>query len=67
MFALKCWIRGRVYRHLLKQANNVGIGLRNTVDRLHEFYADNHTFNLESVPSGGLKVYMQLPLEKTVR
>jgi signal transduction histidine kinase len=47
--------------------NNLGIGLRNTVDRLHEFYADNHTFNLESVPSGGLKVYMQLPLEKTVR
>jgi two-component system, LytTR family, sensor kinase len=50
-----------------KAGNNVGIGLRNTVDRLYEFYADNHTFNLESVPSGGLKVYMQLPLEKTVR
>jgi sensor histidine kinase YesM len=47
--------------------NSVGIGLRNTVDRLYEFYADNHTFNLESAPSGGLKVYMRLPLEKTVR
>jgi len=47
--------------------NSVGIGLRNTVDRLYEFYAGNHTFNLESAPSGGLKVYMRLPLEKTVR
>ena len=47
--------------------NSVGIGLRNTVDRLYEFYADNHTFNLESAPSGGLKVYMRLPMEKTVR
>lgn len=44
--------------------DNVGIGLRNTVDRLHEFYADNHTFNLEPGPSGGLKVFMRLPLEK---
>ena len=48
------------------EADNVGIGLRNTVDRLHEFYAENHTFNLEAGPSGGLKVYMRLPLEKTV-
>ena len=47
--------------------NSVGIGLRNTVDRLYEFYADNHTFNLESAPSGGLKVSMRLPMEKTVR
>lgn len=47
--------------------NSVGIGLRNTVDRLYEFYADNHTFNLESAPSGGLNVYMRLPMEKTVR
>ena len=50
-----------------KEYKNAGIGLRNTVDRLHEFYADNHAFNLESVPSGGLKVHMRLPLEKTVR
>jgi two-component system LytT family sensor kinase len=48
------------------EADNVGIGLRNTVDRLHEFYAENQTFNLEAGPSGGLKVYMRLPLEKTV-
>ena len=45
----------------------VGIGLRNTVDRLHEFYGDNYTFNLESAASGGLRVFMRLPLEKQVR
>ena len=45
----------------------VGLGLRNTVDRLHEFYGDNYTFNLESAASGGLRVFMRLPLEKQVR
>ena len=42
----------------------IGIGLRNTVDRLHEFYGDNYTFNLESGASGGLRVFIRLPLEK---
>lgn len=50
-----------------ESGDNVGIGLRNTVDRLHEFYADNHIFSLAPGPSGGLKVYMRLPLEKTIR
>ena len=45
----------------------VGIGLKNTVDRLHEFYGDNYTFNLESGASGGLKIFMRLPLEKQIR
>ena len=45
----------------------IGIGLKNTVDRLHEFYGDNYTFNLESGASGGLKVFMRLPLEKQSR
>ena len=45
----------------------VGIGLKNTVDRLHEFYGDNYTFNLESGAAGGLKVFMRLPLEKQIR
>jgi len=47
--------------------DGVGIGLRNTVDRLHEFYGDNYTFNLESGSSGGLRVFMRLPLEKQAR
>lgn len=42
----------------------IGIGLRNTVDRLHEFYGDNYTFNLESGAFGGLRVFIRLPLEK---
>ena len=45
----------------------VGIGLKNTVDRLHEFYGDNYTFNLESGASGGLKIFMRLPLEKQIK
>lgn len=41
-----------------------GIGLRNTVDRLHEFYGDSYSFRLERAEPQGLKVYLRLPLEK---
>jgi sensor histidine kinase YesM len=47
--------------------SNVGIGLRNTVDRLQGFYGDNYTFNLKTRSEGGLHVYMRLPLEKQVK
>jgi len=41
-----------------------GVGLRNTLDRLDEFYGDTYTFSLENSANGGLQVYMKLPLEK---
>ena len=41
-----------------------GIGLRNTVDRLQEFYGDSYSFKLERAEPQGLKVYLRLPLEK---
>ncbi|MBT5577401.1 MAG: histidine kinase [Porticoccaceae bacterium] len=41
-----------------------GVGLRNTLDRLDEFYGDTYTFSLENSANGGLQVYMKLPLVK---
>lgn len=41
-----------------------GVGLRNTLDRLDEFYGDSYTFSLENAANGGLQVYMKLPLNK---
>ena len=46
------------------EQNSVGVGLRNTIDRLHEFYGDSYSFKLEHAKPSGLKVYMRLPLEK---
>lgn len=42
----------------------VGVGLRNTIDRLHEFYGDNYKFRLERAKPSGLNVYMRMPLDK---
>jgi signal transduction histidine kinase len=41
-----------------------GIGLKNTVDRLSAFYGDNYIFELRSPHSGGMTIYIRLPLEK---
>jgi signal transduction histidine kinase len=38
-----------------------GLGLANTRARLEQLYGSNHTFRLENVPDGGLKVTMGLP------
>jgi two-component system LytT family sensor kinase len=46
------------------EQNSVGVGLRNTIDRLHEFYGDSYSFKLEHAKPSGLKVHMRLPLEK---
>ena len=40
-----------------------GIGLRNTVDRLKAFYADDFSFELFPSASGGLKTVIQIPYE----
>jgi len=43
---------------------SLGIGLRNTVDRLHGFYGDSYSFNIKDKSSSGSSVCMKLPLEK---
>jgi len=46
--------------------SHAGVGLRNTIDRLHEFYGMDYSFRLERAESQGTRVYMRLPLEKQV-
>lgn len=43
-----------------------GIGLRNTVDRLKAFYADNFSFDLTPSSRGGLKTVIRIPLETPI-
>ena len=40
-----------------------GVGLKNTLDRLHAFYGDKYKFNLDSEVGDGFSVHMRLPLE----
>lgn len=42
----------------------VGIGLKNTIDRLDTFYGDSYVFQLGSSDLGGLKIFIRLPLER---
>ncbi len=43
---------------------SAGVGLRNTIDRLHGFYGDSYTFKIDGKHAHGCKVFMRLPLEK---
>lgn len=43
-----------------------GVGLNNTVDRLHAFYGDEHEFRLDNMDAGGFKVSMKLPLANNI-
>ncbi len=43
-----------------------GVGLNNTVERLHAFYGDEHEFRLDNLDAGGFKVSMKLPLAKDI-
>ena len=45
-------------------SGSAGIGLRNTIDRLHGFYGDSYTFKIERKTPNGTKVFMSLPLKK---
>ncbi len=49
------------------QIPSSGVGLRNTIDRLHTFYGDDCSFRLENTDTQGTRVYMRLPLEKQIR
>jgi sensor histidine kinase YesM len=53
--------------NLAVDQNSVGVGLRNTIDRLHEFYGDSYSFQLEHADPSGLKVCMRLPLKKQTK
>ena len=46
------------------KAAGVGIGLKNTIDRLDTFYGDQYVFQLGVSELGGLKIFIRLPLEK---
>jgi two-component system LytT family sensor kinase len=42
----------------------VGIGLKNTEDRLNEFYNEDYELRLDNSPVGGLRVRIKLPADK---
>ncbi len=46
------------------KASGVGIGLKNTIDRLDTFYGDQYVFQLGTSELGGLRIFIRLPLEK---
>ncbi len=46
------------------KSTGVGIGLKNTIDRLDTFYGDKYVFQLGASELGGLRILIRLPLEK---
>lgn len=52
--------------HMTKndKSAGVGIGLKNTIDRLDTFYGDSYVFQLGSSELGGLKIFIRLPLKR---
>ncbi|MFM7273123.1 MAG: hypothetical protein ACKO4A_04600, partial [Gammaproteobacteria bacterium] len=46
-----------------QQAPGVGIGLRNTADRLRALYGETQQLVQEARPGGGLSVRIRIPLE----
>ena len=46
------------------ESTSAGVGLRNTIDRLHGFYGDSYQFKIDGKDTRGCKVFMRLPLEK---
>ena len=47
-----------------KEAPQLGVGLRNTIDRLHAFYGEEYEFKIENKSDRGTLVQMKIPLEK---
>ena len=43
---------------------STGVGLRNTIDRLHGFYGDCYHFQIKVKSTKGTSVFMKLPLKK---
>jgi LytS/YehU family sensor histidine kinase len=48
----------------MKGKTSRGVGLRNIDERLKVLYADDYVFNLNIIPSGGLKTIIKLPFER---
>ena len=47
-----------------KEAPKLGVGLRNTIDRLNAFYGEEYEFKIENKSDRGTLVQMKIPLEK---
>ena len=45
----------------------IGIGLKNTVERLREFYNDDYELQMENCATGGLRVTLKMPVDKTTK
>ena len=50
-----------------QKVKSAGVGIRNTIDRLTEFYGDNYQLDLDNCPDVGLRVRMKIPTEKVTR
>ena len=50
----------------IKRSNGRGIGLRNIDERLKVLYRDNYIFDLNIMPSGGLKTTIKIPFEPII-
>ena len=46
-----------------KRKTSSGVGMKNTIDRLHAFYGDKYEFNLDSEVDDGFSFNMKLPLK----
>ena len=46
--------------------SRLGVGLRNTIDRLENFYGKNYVFKVTSSDSGGLSIFIKIPLTSSV-
>lgn len=64
-------VRGFLHVHVLDNGPGIpdpagalgkGVGLANTRQRLRALYGDDHTFELENRPEGGLHVHLAFPL-----
>ncbi|WP_210725520.1 sensor histidine kinase [Candidatus Colwellia aromaticivorans] len=53
----------RIDRNKVKGEASRGVGLRNIDERLKVLYADDYVFNLNIMPSSGLKTIIKLPFE----
>ena len=50
-----------------KKVKSSGVGIRNTIDRLKEFYGDDYELRLDNSPDGGLRVRVKMPMGKVTK
>lgn len=47
-----------------KSINGCGVGVRNTRERLHELYGDNHSFKIDNLAPHGLQISIRIPYQQ---